>query len=215
MNTEFQSLKNLESSFQMVRWVAIIVIVASLGVVLVVSVWAFNTVSESRQKVYVLDHNKSILVSLAQDQNINRPAEARDHVKVFHRLFFNLEPDEDQIRNTIREAAYYGDASIARLYKDLQEKGYYSQLIQGNVHQQVDIDSITVDFRQSPYYVRTRARQRIVRAHTVTTRNLLTECYLIDVNRTDNNPHGFQIERLKVLNNADIETVSRDFRHAF
>ena len=154
------------------------------------------------------------MVALAQEQNINRPAEAKDHIKTFHRLFFTLEPDEKQVEGNIREATYLGDRSVVRLYQDLQEAGYYGQLIQGNVHQKVEIDKVEVDFRQSPYRVVTSGRQLLIRANNITVRKLVTECFLIDVPRTDNNPHGFMIERFKVAQNQDLETVQRTDQHA-
>ncbi|MEZ0542690.1 conjugative transposon protein TraK [Fibrella arboris] len=209
MNGQFRYLTNLETSFRMVRWLAIIAVVGSLAFALGVAYWAFAEVSASRQKVYVLDNGKSIMVALAQEQNINRPAEAKDHIKTFHRLFFTLEPDEKQVEGNIREATYLGDRSVVRLYQDLQEAGYYGQLIQGNVHQKVEIDKVEVNFSQSPYRVVTSGRQLLIRANNITIRKLVTECYLIDVARTDNNPHGFMIERFKVVQNQDIETVQR------
>lgn len=209
MNGQFRYLTNLETSFRLVRGVAILAIIGSLCFALGIAYWAFAEVSASRQKVYVLDNGKSIMVALAQEHNINRPAEAKDHVKTFHRLFFTLEPDEKQVENNIREATYLGDRSVVRLYQDLQEAGYYGQLIQGNVHQKVDLDTIRVDFSRSPYRVLTSGRQLLIRANSITIRRLVTECYLIDVARTDNNPHGFMIERFKVLQNQDVETVER------
>ena len=210
MNTNFRYLTNLESSFRLVRLVAIGAIVLSLAFAAVVAFWALDTVEKSREKIYVLDNGKSLTLALAQDMNVNRSAEAKDHVRAFHRLFFNLDPDETAIDNHIREAAYYGDASIMRLYTDLREKGYFTHLIQGNVILKVEIDSVALSGSQSPFSVRTYARQLLVRANTITTRRLVTECNLIDIDRSDNNSHGFMIERLKVLENRDLETINRD-----
>lgn len=210
MQTNFRYLTNLESSFRLVRLVAIGAIVLSLAFAAVVAWWALDTVEKSREKIYVLDNGKSLTLALAQDMNVNRPAEAKDHVRAFHRLFFDLDPDETAIDAHIRESAYYGDASIMRLYTDLREKGYFTQLIQGNVIQKVEVDSITLTGSRSPFAVRTYARQLLVRANTITTRRLITECNLIDIDRSENNSHGFMIERLKVLENRDLETINRD-----
>lgn len=209
-NLKFRYLRNIETSFRMVRVVALITVVLSLLFAAGIAYWAFSTVQASRHKIYVLDGGKSIMLALSQDMNVNREAEARDHVKTFHRLFFNQDPDERSIARNMEEASYYGDRSITRLYKDMQEKGFFSQLIQGNTIEKVLVDTIAVDMRQSPYHVRCAGRQLLVRSSTITTRRLLTECYLIDTQRTDANPHGFVIENFKVLDNHDIETVSRE-----
>ena len=208
----FKSLRNIDTSFSLMRLFMLVVIIGCLGFSSAISFWAFDAVEKSRQKVYVMDGGKSIMLAMAQEHNINRPAEARDHIRVFLKAFFELEPDENQIKNTIKEASYLGDESVGRLYKDLSEKGYYQNLIQGNVHQKVEIDknNIIVDFTQSPYKFRAKGREMLIRETTVTIRNLVVEGYLIDVARTDNNPHGFQIERFLPVDNTDIETVNRN-----
>lgn len=208
----FQSLKNIDTSFSMMRLFMLVIIVGSLGFAATISFWAFDAVEKSRQKVYVMDGGKSIMLAMAQEHNMNRPAEARDHIRVFLKAFFELEPDENQIKNTMKEASYLGDESVGRLYKDLSEKGYYTNIIQGNVHQKVEIDknNIVVDFTQSPYKFRAKGKEFLIRETTITSRNLVVEGYLIDVARTDNNPHGFQIERFLPVDNTDIETVTRN-----
>ena len=40
-------------------------------------------------------------------------------------------------------------------------------------------------------------------------RNLETECQLLNSTRTENNPHGFMIEKWRVLDNSDIKEVKR------
>ncbi len=206
----FRYLTNLEDSFRLIRIVAIVIIGLSVAFAAGMAWWAFDAVEKSREKIYVLDGGKSLTLALAQGMNVNRPAEAKDHLRTFHRLFFDLDPDEKAIDAHVREAAYYGDASVMRLYSDLREKGYFTQLIQGNVIQKIEVDSILVTGSQSPFTARTYARQLLVRANTITTRRLITECNLIDIDRSDNNAHGFMIERLKVLENRDLETITRD-----
>ncbi|MBC8153076.1 MAG: conjugative transposon protein TraK [Bacteroidetes bacterium] len=209
-NFNFRYLRNIESSFRFVRVLAFSVIALALGFAAWIGYWAFTTVGQSREKIYVLDNGKSIMLALAQEQNVNRPAEARDHVKTFLKLFFNQEPNEQSITQNIQDAAYLGDESITRHYLDLREKGFYTKLLQGNTIQKITIDSVLIDMKQSPYKVDIRARVLLVRATNITFRRLVADCYLIDATRTDQNPHGFFIERFRVLDNRDIETISRD-----
>jgi len=39
--------------------------------------------------------------------------------------------------------------------------------------------------------------------------NLETECELINCSRSDNNPHGFMIEKWRILDNSDINVINR------
>lgn len=209
----FKSLQTLESSFRLSRMVMLAVVVGSVLLCLGVMYYAFDMVNQSRNKIYVLEGGKSLMLALAQETNVNRGSEAKDHIRSFLRLLFELEPDEDQISKSMNDASYLGDkASVYRLYTDLKEKGYYQNMIQGDVHQKVEIDlkSIQVDMSQSPYAFRAKGKQLLIRSTTVTVRNLEVTGSLIDVARTDNNPHGLLIEKFIVVNNSDIQTYQRD-----
>jgi conjugative transposon TraK protein len=95
----------------------------------VYSVWnAYNFAEAQRQKIYVLDGGKSLMLALSQDLSQNRPVEAREHVKRFHELFFTLSPDKNAIESNIRRALFLVDKSAFGYYKDLQEKGYYNRI---------------------------------------------------------------------------------------
>ncbi|HRP43555.1 MAG TPA: conjugative transposon protein TraK, partial [Ginsengibacter sp.] len=162
-----------------------------------------------RQKIYVLDNGKSLMLALSQDANINRPVEAREHVRRFHELFFTLAPDKNAIENNLKRAFNLADKSAFDYYKDLSEKGYYNRIISGNVQQRIEVDSIVCNFDTYPYSVRTYARQFIIRSSNATKRTLITSCYLINSVRSDNNPQGFNIEKFRVLENKDLEVIER------
>lgn len=209
----FKNLGNLQNSFNVMRTVMLAICAGCILFATGIGYWAFDTVDKSRQRVYVMEQGKSIMLALAQEHNVNRSAEAKDHIRSFLKLLFELEPDENQIKKSIDMATYMGDkASVYRLYTDLTEKGYYTQLIQGDVHQKVEIDlnNIALNMTQSPFYFRAKGKQILIRATTMTVRNLDVEGYLVEVQRTDNNTHGFNVERFKILDNKDIETVTRN-----
>jgi hypothetical protein len=73
----------------------------------------------------------------------------------------------------------------------------------------VDADSIAVDVSNYPYYFKYYGKQRITRTTAIVVRSLITEGYLRSVGRSDNNSHGFLIERWAVLENKDISSVKR------
>ncbi|MEO7047497.1 MAG: conjugative transposon protein TraK, partial [Ferruginibacter sp.] len=82
-------------------------------------------------------------------------------------------------------------------------------LISGNVNQTISIDSVVVDINEYPYKFRCYASQSIIRPSSITTRSLVTEGALRNVSRSDNNPHGFLIERWNTIENRDLKTVNR------
>ena len=206
---EFKSLKNIETSFRQIRLFTL-VFACLCAVVTGFALWKSYSFAEAqRQKIYVLDNGRSLMVALSQDLAQNRPVEAREHVRRFHELFFTLSPDKAAIESNVGRALQMADKSALSYYKVLQEKGFFNRLIAGNVSQMVKVDSIRCDFDRYPYEVTTFARQRILRESTVTERSLVTTCRLVNVSRSDNNPQGFLAEHFEILENRDLRTVER------
>ena len=206
---EFKSLRNIESSFRQIRLFGI-VFLSLCAVVTVWSVWnSYRFAEKQREKIYVLDNGKSLMLALSQDLSQNRPAEAREHVRRFHELFFSLSPQKDAIEHNIGRALQLADKSAYHYYVDFAEKGYYNRLISGNINQVVHVDSVVCDFAAYPYKARTYARQLIIRESNVTERSLVTSCSLQNTGRSDDNPNGFIIEQFTILENRDIRSVER------
>jgi conjugative transposon TraK protein len=204
----FKQMKNIDSAFRLVRSFTLVVILGSLTLSGFALFKSHQLVTSMQSKVYILANGKA-LETYAADRNDNIPVEARDHVKTFHQYFFTLDPDEKVIQANLLKALYLADASAKRAYDNLKENGYYSNIISGNISQQISIDSVQVDTHQHPYYFRCYATQSIIRTTSLVLRSLITEGYLRSVNRSDNNPHGFLIERWTILDNRDLRSENR------
>ena len=188
---EFKSLKNIETSFRQIRLFGIIYTAACALVVVCSVVCAFRFAEAQRQKIYVLDGGKSLMLALSQDLSQNRPAEAREHVRRFHELFFTLSPEKSAIEHNVKRALLLADKSA------------------GNINQVLQVDSVVCNFDRYPYEARTYARQMIIRESNVTERTLVTSCRLLNASRSDDNPNGFTIEGFTILENRDIRSVER------
>ncbi|MDM1680774.1 conjugative transposon protein TraK [Myroides odoratimimus] len=206
---EFKSLRNIENSFKQIRLYAIVFAVVCLMVVGFSIYKSYDFAKEQREKIYVLDKGKSLMLALSQDASINRPVEAREHVRRFHELFFTLSPEKAAIEGNMQRAFNLSDKTAFDYYKDLLEKGYYSRIISGNIQQRIEVDSIKIDFNAYPYKTLTYATQYIIRSSNLTKRNLVTSSQLISAVRSDNNPQGFIIEKFTVVENKDLEVVKR------
>lgn len=206
---EFKSLKNIETSFRQIRLLGI-VFFALCSAVTVFTVWSSYSFAEAqRQKIYVLDNGKSLMLALSQDLSQNRPAEAREHVRRFHELFFTLSPEKSAIELGVKRALLMGDRSVYNYYSDFAEKGYYNRIIAGNINQVMKVDSVVCDFSDYPYRAVTYGRQMIIRQSNVTERSLVTTCRLLNSSRSDDNPNGFTIEGFTIVENRDLQTIKR------
>ena len=83
---EFKSFKNIESSFRQIRLFTLVFlgICASLTTY---ALWkSYLFANQQREKVYVLDQGKSLIVALSQDAALNRPvAVSYTHLDVYKR----------------------------------------------------------------------------------------------------------------------------------
>lgn len=206
---EFKSLKNIQTAFSQIRLYIIVFALLCVGITAYALYASYNFAREQREKIYVLDQGKSLMLALSQDASRNRPVEAREHVRRFHELFFSIAPDKDAIEQNMARAFALCDKSAFDYYKDLAEKGYFNSAISGNVNQRVEIDSIQCDFKVYPYAVTTYTRVFIVRPSNVTERSLITTCTLQNAVRSDNNPQGFLMEHFVVRENQDLQTYKR------
>jgi conjugative transposon TraK protein len=200
---------DIQRKFRFIVYVLLVVSLSMVGISSYIFVLSVRMVELSKQKIYVLDNGKSLLVALREDISENRDAEARDHVKRFHELFFTLEPDKSYIENNVREALYLADRSAMEQYQSFKENNLYNQVIASDISMTLQVDSVELDFSTYPYGFTFFGRQKIVRTSNITIRNLQTTGFLRNISRTDNNPHGFLMEDWRIVENNDLETIRR------
>ena len=204
----FTKMKNVETAFRYVRMFTIIIISGCLILCGFVLYNSFQLAAITQSKVYVLANGKA-MEAMAADRKDNIAVEAKDHISMFHYYFFTLDPDDKVIQRNVTKALYLADGSAKQQYENFKENGYYSNIIAGNISQQITIDSISVSIDTYPFYFRCYGTQQIIRTTSIVYRSLLTEGYLRNVSRSDNNSHGFLIEKWNTIENKDVKTITR------
>jgi conjugative transposon TraK protein len=198
----FTQFKNIDTAFRHIKRFSLFLIVACVllsGFAIYKSV---ELVREMQSKVYILANGKAIeAFSAARKDNL--PVELRDHIRTFHHYFFSLDPDDKVINRNIANALYLADESAKKMTDNLKEQGYYNNIISANISQEIEVDSISLDIGQYPFYFRCHATQRLIRSSSVMQKTLVTQGYIRNVSRSDNNPHGFLIQRWETLENMD------------
>jgi len=200
-------IKNIESKIRLATLVSLGSLVASVVIAIVVSFFAYQQVSSARQSIYILDNHVPMLAKQT-DMQLNRPAEYRADVDLFHSLFFSLTPDDRFIEYQMKKAMYLVDESGARQYNDLKEKGYFSSVLSSSSVLTLQTDSIFLNIPKR--YFRFYGKQRIDRRSATVVRSLITEGTLRDMPRSENNPHGVLITQWKILENKDLENVQKN-----
>jgi conjugative transposon TraK protein len=200
-------IKNIESKIRLATFVSLGSLVASVLIAIMVSFFAYRQVSSARRSIYILDNHVPMLAKQT-DVQLNRPAEYRADVDLFHSLFFSLTPDDRFIEYQMKKAMYLVDESGARQYNDLKEKGYFSSVLSSSSVLTLQTDSIFLDIPKR--YFRFYGKQRIDRRSATVVRSLITEGTLRDMPRSENNPHGVLITQWKILENKDLENVQKN-----
>ena len=204
----FKQFKNIDSAFSHIKVFILALIFANVIMFCFYTYRSDQRVDAANDKVLIIHQGKIIPAEVSTRQE-NLPVELKDHIATFHRLFFSLAPDEKVILTNINKALYLADNTAKHEYDNLQESGFYSSIIAGNVSQNIQVDSIEVNVGLIPYHFTCYATLTIVRTTSKVTRSLVTEGVVRDLEKSDNNPHGFLIEKWKTLENKDLKVETR------
>lgn len=198
----FTQFKNIDTAFQHIKRFSLFLILACIFISGFAIYKGFSIADRSQQRVYILANGK-VLEAISGERKDNIAVELRDHIKMFHHYFFTLDPDEKVIQSNMSSALNLADESAKRAYDNLKEKGYFNNLISANISQEILVDSTSLDLADYPYHFRCYATQKLIRATSTVTRKLMTSGTVRNVSRSDNNPHGFLIQRWETLDNRD------------
>jgi len=198
----FTQFKNIDTAFSHIKRFSLFLISACVLLSSFAIYKGFDLATKAQKQVYILANGK-VLEAISAQRKDNIGVEIRDHIKMFHHYFFTLDPDEKVIQTNISSALNLADQSAKKAYDNLKEKGYFNNLISANISMEIAVDSIQLDLNQYPYAFKCYATQRLIRATSAITRKLITTGNLRNVSRSDNNPHGFLIQRWETLDNYD------------
>lgn len=205
----FNSLQNIQKAFALTRiyLILITIVLLALGGYAIYSSYQFA--EAQRSKIYVLENGQPLLLALSHNVEENRVAEAKSHVRRFHEYFFTISPEKTAIEYNINKALFLSDNVAADYYIKLKEDGFYERIISAGILCEIMVDSVKIDDTTYPYRAYTYGKTSIIRSSSISYRNLETVCDLVNSTRTENNPHGFIIEKWKIINNSDIKEVKR------
>jgi len=200
-------VRNIEAKIRLATWVAVGSFLTSIVLSAICCSYAYRQVSDARKSIYILS-NGIPLQAGQTDMQVNRPAEYRADIDLFHALFFSLTPDDKYIEYQLKKAMYLVDESGVDQYNNLKENGFFNSILSSSSVITLQTDSISLDMTRR--YFRYFGKLKIDRRSSTVIRSLITEGYLKDIPRSDNNPHGVLIVNWKTLENKDLENVQKN-----
>ena len=208
MENLIKYFNNIETSFKKMKFVTVLSICAA-ALIAVGSVAAAGWYMEkSGQTIFVVDKGSAVMATRDSEDSY-RELEAKDHVTRFHELMFNLSPSAESIQRNLDRALVMSDKSAYEYWMDLSERGFYQRLISANISQEFVADSIRVDMLSYPHTVNTYGKVYMLRESNITAYQFESSCRLVDVERSQTNPHGLMIERFVVTRNDNLGTRKR------
>jgi len=199
-------IRNIESKIKLATFLSLGSFLTSIIISVAVSAFAYKQVTNARQSIYILDNDIPVLAKQT-DMQMNRPAEYRAAVDLFHTLFFSLTPDNKHIEYQMKKAMYLADESGVQQYNNLKEKGYFNSILSSSSVLTLQTDSISIGQNNRFIYY---GKQTIDRRSATITRSLITEGHLKDIPRSANNSHGVLITNWKTIENKDLRNVSKN-----
>lgn len=200
----FTQFRNIDTAFRHIRTFSFLVILACVLVSGFAIYKGFEVAAKAQSRIYILANGKA-LEAFAGERKDNIAVELRDHIKMFHHWFFTLDPDEKVIQRHMLKALNLADQSAKKSYDNLKEQGYFTGLVSGNISQEISVDSVALDLDAYPFAFRCFATQTLVRSTSTVRRRLVTKGEVRNVSRSDNNPHGFLIQRWETVEHVDMD----------
>jgi len=200
-------IKNIEAKIRLATVVSVGSFLAAAVMVGINCYFSHKTEENARKTIYILNHNIPIEATQT-DILMNRPAEYRGQVELFHSLFFSLTPDDKYMEYAMKRAMYLVDESGMKQYNDLKENGFFNSILSSSSVLTLQTDSVVIDMPHR--FFRYFGKLKIDRRSSTVVRSLITEGYLKDIPRSDNNTHGVLITNWKTIENKDLQDVQKN-----
>lgn len=194
-----EDLLKMERYFKRTRIITIIALVTMGLIALTATAMSYINAREYSKRIYIVDKNKQF-EALTASTNTNLPVEITYHVGRFHELFFNLAPDSKQIEENTKKAFFLCDESAKKFYDNLKEQNFYNEIIQGNVVQKIQVDSVSVESSVYPYKATCYAHIEQTRSSGRQLKGLISTCTLEETPRSVNSPNGLFMRNFNVVN---------------
>ena len=208
MENLIKQFNSIETSFRRMKFVTTLCMSAAVVIAVGSVMISGKLMQEGNDKIYVVDKGSAVMAART-DEDLYRDLEAKDHVSRFHELMFNISPSSESIKRNLDKALVMSDKSAYDYYMDLSERGFYQRMISANISQEIVVDSIKVNMTGYPYDAKTYGRLFLLRESNITAYSFESSCRLVDVERSQNNPHGLMIEKFTVTKNENLGTRKR------
>ena len=194
-------IQDIEKKQRLVLMVSIVMgittVVTCIGCVLFTEI---NLMQQNR-RIYVLDANYNAFSAVETNQGLTMEMEVKSMVELFHSLMYTLGPDRAFIDKNYKRTLNMCDESVTLQYNNMDESGFYNQLVQNNMHTWLMADNI--EFDKETMRFRFEGTIRFDRASSSTYFKIVTTGQIQVQPRTERNIHGLMIKNWKIIDYSE------------
>ena len=198
---DLKSLKDIPTSFSLAKRALIVCLIVSILNTIVIGAWAFYITNTFGETAYIITDSGQMALAkgIGQSEFVEyREPEIKNHIKVFHERFWNL--DQFSIQKNMTSALHLIGNSGKQLYLSMKAQGHFGQIRNQNLVQTLLLDSIAVNTGVTPYKCAYYGKLKIKRTdqNKEKVERFMAVFDVHNVTRTDLNPHGLLIENYEV-----------------
>ncbi len=165
--------------------------------------------AEKRNEVYVAVNGSIIKAQL--EENFSQPLELahKGFLGLFHNYFFSVEPNQQYIEKNKLKAMEMGDKSVDMLFRLLESKDYYSNLIAGDYSVIFDVEEsdIEIDYTKDLPQFTLKATVKTLRTNDVVVKKVVTVGKIVQKSYGFSNFTGFKVIDMEVLEFKELRTI--------
>lgn len=200
---ELLSIRNREKTYR-------IVIIASLLVSLAISAvsiaYAFRTMTDSKNNIYVMVNDNNLVRAKSTDITNSFDILAKAQVERLNKLIYQQVPDPDNINKQLNEALVMSDKSSANLIDALKNNNFYSDLVSQNFYTLLLTDSISINYSLTPSPFVYYGKLKIVRNNQTFFRKTITAGEIERTGiSTKSNEFGFLMRNFSLKSDEPIK----------
>lgn len=165
--------------------------------------------ADKRKEIYVAVNGSIIKAQL--EENFSQPLEMahKGFLNLFHNYVWSVEPNPEYIEKNKAKAMEMGDKTVDMLFRLLESKGYYSNLIAGDysVIFEVKESDIKIDYSKDLPEFTLKGTLKTLRTNDVVVKKVVTVGKIAEKSFGFSNFTGFKVLDMKVLEFKELHTI--------